>query len=145
MELAKVQTGHELIEVTINGRPGLFVLDSGASGTVIHAASLHKYFDDVGDVASIRNGFGAGGEVQISRHAIDSFEIDGVPYPLATIASIDLRHVVTGLETRAGVTVDGVVGQDLLTSFKGIIDVSMSKLYLEPKKPDNPPAPSTQT
>ncbi|WP_341710914.1 retropepsin-like aspartic protease [Erythrobacter sp.] len=145
VQLTKVSSGHELIEVAINGRTGLFVLDSGASGTVIHTASLHKYLDDTGANAAVRNGFGAGGEVQISRHAIDSFEINGVPYQLTSIASIDLRHVVDGLQARAGVTVDGVIGQDLLTSFNGIIDVSKSRLYLEPMKPDGPPTPSKQT
>lgn len=135
VELTKTPSGHDLLEVTINGRTGLFVLDSGASGTVIHEAFLSKYFEEVGESVQDQKSFGVGGEVRSSRHAIDSFEIDGVSYPLLSVAVLDLHHVVDGFQARAGVTVDGVVGQDVLTNFNGVIDVSNGKLYLEPKKP----------
>lgn len=134
VELTKTPSGHDLLEVTINGRTGLFVLDSGASGTVIHAAFLSKYFEEVEESVRSQRSFGLGGEVQSSRHAIDSFEIDGVRYALPSVAVIDLHHVVDGFQTRAGIIVDGVVGQDVLTSFNGVIDVANGKLYLEPKK-----------
>ena len=128
--LIKLRTGHEAIEGTINGIAGTFVLDSGANRTVLHKDRLAK-FGIVPAAVSQGAGAGAGGAVAIGSHSICSFTLGGQPVPLDTIYSTDLTSVVGNLKAAADVDIDGVVGQDVLSGYGGIINVGTSELYLK--------------
>jgi hypothetical protein len=54
-----------------------------------------------------------------------------VAVPQPEISVTDLGYVVTAIQQAAGVTIDGVIGQDILTRDGGIIDVRSQRLFLE--------------
>jgi len=129
--LQKLSTGHETVQLVINGVEGRFILDSGAGGTVVHTGNLSKFSlempGDGGEVSS-----GAGGQFTWYRLPIESLEIGGRSLEVDEIRTLDLTPVVSRLQEAAGVDVDGVVGQDILTRFKGVLDVGTQTLFLQP-------------
>lgn len=130
VQLTKLASGHEAIEATINGVPGLFILDSGAGATVLHSDNTEKFGIEAAGKESTATG--AGGQKAMRDANINSFAFEGLTLDLETISVMDLGGVVSALETANGVTVDGVVGQGILTDFSGIIDVKGQSLYLLP-------------
>lgn len=143
IRLTKLSTGHEAVMVTINGVQGQFIVDSGAGGTVIHSARLPKYSlsvpDGDGEVSS-----GAGGQVRVHRLPIRSFEIEGVTLGMEEVRTLDLTSVVDRLKSIAGADIDGVVGQDVLTRFRGVLDVGTQTLFLRPTEEAARPDPILQ-
>lgn len=128
-KLTKLPTGHEIIDVVINGQAGTFVLDSGASATVVRHDRLTKF--GLATTTGEQQGSGAGGNIAITRHPIESFVLGGRAVPLKQVYGTNLDSVVAGLKAATGTEVDGVVGQDILSGFSGIINIGSSELYLK--------------
>lgn len=127
--LTKLRTDHEVVEVTLNGVSGTFVLDSGAGGSVVHVASSDKF--GLPQEGNTIRGTGAGGQISLIDVPIQTLLLGDVPVPQNKIAVTDLSSVVNALQAAAGVTIDGVIGQDILTRDGGIIDVRAQRLYLQ--------------
>lgn len=131
IDLKKIDTGHETLTVTINGKTGTFILDSGAGATILHADNIAKFDIDESKQQGSESGVGAGGDIDIGVYPIDSFKLNGVEFVLPEINVTDLEYVVDAVAEVTGDIIDGVVGQDILTAHEGIIDVANSKLYLK--------------
>lgn len=134
----EVSTGHHLVEATINGRTGEFVLDTGANMTVIDRSNLARFglspaSRDPGDAI----GIGAGGRA--SRVPVDGFAIGPVEIRQNRVVSSDLGQLLIVLSRASGRTVDGIIGQDVLGEHRAIIDVARPMLYL--MEADSEPAP----
>lgn len=129
----KLATGHETVTVEINGVSGWFVLDSGAGATVIHSARLAKYELASTEAVNSSIGIGAGGQSSIMSHDIQSLRIDGAALNLPQVRSMDLSGVVEALTAATGTEIDGVIGQDVLTRYQGVIDVKAQQLFLRPE------------
>lgn len=127
--MQKLRTGHETLSVTINGITGLFVLDSGASASVVHYASREK-FTLTETVGMARDATGAGGAVRMTPYSVATMQVGDVEVPHNRVIVGDLTGVVAALRTASGVEIDGVIGQDILTRFRGVIDVGAQRLYL---------------
>ena len=127
--LTKLRTGHETIEVTLNGVRGNFVLDSGAGASVVHSANRNKF--GLTETGASITGTGAGGQISLQTVPIRSLSLGTVAVPQPEISVTDLGYVVTAIQRAAGVTIDGVIGQDILTRDGGIIDVRSQRLFLE--------------
>ena len=125
--LQRLPTAHQLVRVAINGRPALFVLDSGAAGTVIDSNQLDRF----GGSVLNGTGVGAGGAIKVSLHNVATFSIGGHRIPLGKIVSTDLTGVIAGFGKVPDGSISGVVGQDVLTRFGGVIDVKGNALYLK--------------
>lgn len=128
LKLTKLSTGHEIIDVEINGQPGTFVLDSGAGATVVRHDRLAKF--GLGAATGEEQGAGAGGSIPITSHPITSLTLDGRAVPLAKVYGTNLDSVVARLKSVTGVELDGVIGQDILSGYAGIINIGSSELYL---------------
>jgi hypothetical protein len=129
LKLTKLPTGHEIIDVEINGQAGTFVLDSGAGATVVRHDRLAKF--GLGAATGEQQGAGAGGAIAITSHPIGSIALDGRAVPLKQVYSTNLDSVVARLKAATGTEIDGVVGQDILSGFAGIINIGSSELYLK--------------
>ncbi len=126
--MTKLSSGHETLVVTINGITGTFVLDSGAGASVVNLASVPRF--GLVEQGSASEGTGAGGAITIRSYTISSLRIGDVDLPTQSIRSTDLSGVVNALQEVNGVRVDGVIGQDILTQFRGVISVHDQKLFL---------------
>jgi hypothetical protein len=136
--LRTLPTGHHLVEVQLNGRPGTFVLDTGAGATVLHAP-LAQEFGVTGAALAQGGAIGLGGSQAVSSFAIESFTIGEVPTRLRRVATLNLGQVVGALTPLAGRPVHGVVGQDVLAQHRAVIDVRAPAVYL--MEADADPAP----
>ena len=73
----------------------------------------------------------AGGSIRVSLHPVKSFRIGGHALPMSQIVSTDLGYVIAGLNLGGGAAVSGVLGQDVLMRYSGVIDVKGQVLYLK--------------
>ena len=136
--LREVSTGHHLVEATINGRSGRFILDTGANATVLDQSHAVR-FGMTGRQTGFGGAVGVGGGQRASQVGIDSFRIGGMPIRRNRIVTSDLGHILSMLGRASGGTVYGVIGQDVLKEHRAIIDVARPMLYLIEE--DRSPAP----
>lgn len=136
-----VDPGHHLIEATINGQTGNFVLDTGANVTVINASQAERFGLAAGGGGGRFSGLGmpAGASGNASQVSIESFEIGSITVRQNRIVIADLGHLLDALGRTSGREVAGIVGQDVLNEHRAIIDVARPMLYLMEENRD--PAP----
>ena len=134
----EVSTGHHLIQATINGRKGEFVLDTGANMTVIDQSRLSA-FGLSATSGETGGAVGVGAAGRASRVPIDGFEIGPVRVRQSRVVSSDLGQLLTVLSRVSGMTVSGIIGQDVLGEHRAMIDVAKPMLYL--MEADRDPAP----
>ena len=138
-----VDPGHQLIEATIDGRTGLFALDTGANLTVIDASHAERFGLSTGEGGAIgRRGKAASSRGNASQTAIDSFEIGSIAVRQRRIVRADLGQLLGALSTASGEEVVGIVGQDVLSEQRAIIDVARPMLYLMNDDRDPGPVPA---
>lgn len=140
--LREVSTGHHLVEAEINGTKGRFVLDTGANVSVINKAKAAQFALDqgVGGSGSVdRLGPGPRGAQKVS---VDSFAIGPVTIRQDQVVTADLGQLLTSLGQISGEEVAGIIGQDVLTEHRAIIDVAKPLLYLMKEDQDPSPIPA---
>lgn len=131
IEMARLPSGHFTIGAAINKVDGLFVLDSGARASFVHRDRLEKFsLDPSKRVGRAVAGGGAGGQLVSQDYRLDAFSISGTPLPLNTVGAFDLSAVVKHLKQESGVSVDGVIGQDVLVAQHAIIDVANAQVFM---------------
>ncbi len=128
----KLSSQHAIVNVTINGQEAHFVLDSGASVSVVNNEELVKF--RLIPTAQIDNAqaTGLGGNVSAQSFNVDSLKIQNFKTNTTHIFAMDLSHVVNALNNISSVPIDGVIGQDILVAHEAIIDIASNTLYLKP-------------
>jgi hypothetical protein len=141
--LREVTTGHHLVEARINGRSGSFVLDTGANFTVINESQAERFgvAGQGGGLAGLRGALPVGTSGMANRVAIDGFEIGSISIRQNRVLTADLGQLLTVLGKVSGEQVAGMIGQDVLTEHRAIIDVARPMLYLVEKDRDPAPVP----
>ncbi len=136
--LRTLASGHHLVDVTLNGQPGTFVLDTGANATVLDAFNAGSFglAEGAGRPAGA---VGLGGGMRATQASIDSFHIGPVPIRQSRIMITDLGRLADLLGPMAGETIHGIVGQDVLAEHRAVIDVARPILHLI--EADEEPAP----
>ena len=124
-------SGHHVVEVSLNGKPATFVVDTGAGATAIHAPYASTL---LGQASATARGqaIGAGGTTALSSYQVEALSIGGTATDLRQIYALDLTSVVKALEPLAGGPVHGIIGQDVMRAQHGVVDVQQSVLYLMP-------------
>ncbi len=136
-------TGHHLVEVTLNGHPGLFVLDTGANVSVVEDDHVEA-FGLSGGGNGRRPAMSLSGSVSARQAAIDGLELGPVTIRQNRIAIADLGQLVQVLGPLAGSTVHGLIGQDVLNEHRAVIDMDRPILYLIEEDRDPAPVPAEQ-
>jgi predicted aspartyl protease len=124
--------GHLLINAKINDVDGVYMLDSGASTTVVDAKQLHTLQLKLNYDETELTGGGVGAHSienvpsYNNKIEINNFKIDNL-----VVAVMSLE---TAWESLAGVGAHddlfGIIGVDILKTGNGIIDFSTMTLYL---------------
>lgn len=131
IKLNKLIIGHLYLEGTVNGVKGKFILDSGAGATVVDETVKEKFKLNTANGADIPAA-GAGGtglsakmapgnKLQLGAYERDSF----------SIAVMNLDNVNGALKSVGIAPFDGVIGADILSSGKAVIDYGTLTLYLK--------------
>ena len=127
--LPKAESGHLYLECTINGTAADFILDTGAGATIIDEKSADKF--GLATTESENTAAGAGGNMTLKEAVADRIEIDGFVLEKFTVHVMELAHINDAL-TQTGMPVaEGVIGADILSAGKAIIDYAALTLRLE--------------
>lgn len=139
--LREVSSGHHLVEASLNGQAGSFVLDTGANATVLDVAYAERF-----GVSGLPSGFGGavgvGGGGRANQAGIESLRIGSVTVRQSRIVTTDLGQLLRVMDRLTGRTVYGIIGQDVLQEHRAIIDVARPMLYLMEEDRDPAPVPA---
>jgi clan AA aspartic protease (TIGR02281 family) len=129
--LVKTTDGYFQIQASINGVNATFILDTGASGTIIDIGQLDKFGLKIDDakVNGVQVGDAEAGNIETFPLAIDSFSIG--KHQL-NIKSIFANESGDQLETH----VVGLIGQDALSELNALVDLAAPQLLI-PEAPND--------
>jgi len=124
--------GHRQVLARIGGVSGIFIVDTGASITLIDK--------DYAEQASINwtspkkqvNIAGGGDQELLETEAIE-MHIDQLTFYLSNLYISDLSHINQALTDKGTRNIVGVLGADILLSNSAIIDYDSGALYLKPQ------------
>ena len=123
------KTQHLLIKAKINGVKGNFILDTGASSSCVGFESIALFLLEAKNSKTKASGAGATGmltqiatknELQLGTWKNNNFDI----------VIFDLTHVNEALIEHKSEPVHGIIGADILTKGKAIVDYYNRYLYL---------------
>ena len=130
IKLKRLKSNHFELKARINGVKGRFILDTGASNTLVDTA-LHEQFKLTIEDSEIKvTGAGASNmDSKISRK--NKLKIGKWSQKKTAIVLFNLSHVNSGLNSLKIDPVDGIIGTDILKKGKAIIDYDRKYLYLK--------------
>lgn len=123
---------HIKLPVKVNGKNGLFILDTGASKTVMDVSVIHDFIDqpDIKPLEQLTSGIGTnsmeGHLVYIHELQLGKIKIKEFPCALLDLKHVNIAYGTLGLEK-----IVGVIGGDILQQYKAVINYSKSVLVLE--------------
>ncbi|WP_027137823.1 retropepsin-like aspartic protease [Gaetbulibacter saemankumensis] len=130
IKLHLTRTNHFEIKASINGKKGLFILDTGASNSCVDFAATDRFNLKVKDSNIMAAGAGAiNMETKMSKK--NKLKIGKWKNDKTVLVLFNLTHVNTALTNHDSKPVDGIIGADILKKGKGIIDYDKKYLYLK--------------
>jgi len=128
--LKKMSSGHLQMRVLLNGVAGNFILDTGAGATVLEEKRKATYH--IKSVKSDKEATGTGGgAINMQLSAGNNLQIGQLEIENSSIYLMSLDHVNRAFKTMKMEEVDGIIGADILSSKKGVIDYPNLILYLQ--------------
>ena len=123
--------GHFEVDAKLNGINAKFIVDTGASGTVIDETSSSDFnlllLTQSEDKAA---GLGTN-TLQVTKSACNEIILDGFKIENWEVGIINLSHVNEALSTRGAKIVNGVIGADIMNIYSAVIDYGEKALYLK--------------
>lgn len=128
--MTPLPTGHRTVTVMLNGQIGAFIVDSGASQTVVDTDAARLYPLRASLLGS--NVVGAIGPLRAEVREVSGYGLGPVTGGALTVVVADIAAVLAAVEDAGGGVVDGVLGQDILDRHEAIIDLPGERLFLRP-------------
>jgi len=123
------RTNHLLIDASINGVKGKFILDTGASSTCVGLECIPLFGLDTQKSATLAAGAGGTGmETQVSMK--NSLRIGRWKSNDFPVVIFDMSHVNAALTEHRAKAVNGIIGADVLLAGHAIIDYYNHCFYL---------------
>ena len=123
------QSGHIVFELVMNNVAAKFLLDTGASGTILTVESIEKFNLELEETDE--SGTGAGSENIAMQNSVNNTlifkekKIDKID-----LFVMDLKHVNNSFIELGHPEIDGVLGADILTQHDCVIDYKGMYLYI---------------
>jgi Aspartyl protease len=133
IRMTPLASGHHSVSIMLNGKPGIFLIDTGAGATIVHAPYLAKFALAPAAAAGIAaNG---GGKARYEPVSISALTVGGARTRLHQIYAMDLTYLVDAVSASSAQPIEGLIGQDVLRDQKAMIDFDQSVLYLADADP----------
>ncbi|WP_299556669.1 retropepsin-like aspartic protease [Seonamhaeicola sp.] len=130
IKLHLTKTNHFEIKATINGKRGLFILDTGASSSCVGFEAVETFKLKAED--SVIKAAGAGAiDMETKMSKKNKVKIGKWRHDKVVLVLFNLTHVNTALINHNSKPVDGIIGADILKKGKAIIDYQKKYLYLK--------------
>jgi clan AA aspartic protease (TIGR02281 family) len=128
LPLVKTSDGHYQIPATINGISATFVLDTGATGTVIDSNKLSLFGINIkaDKFEGVQLGSNESGKVEVWPIRIDTFYIGSKKVNINDIYANNMKDQFDD-------TVAGIIGHDAIAAIGALIDIKSALLII----PDN--------
>ena len=123
----KTKTGHITVTLQVNGKPCVFLIDTGGGATLIDLSKKDKYDLKVFGTKDYAAGIGS-----VSRLVRTSamLQVNDHEEKTDSLYLMDISYTNTEFKRNRSRTVDGILGSDFLDSHHAIIDDGESKVYL---------------
>jgi predicted aspartyl protease len=108
---------------------GRFILDTGAGATVLDEKKKARFSLVTQKSKKVATGTG-GGAIGMQVSAGNSLQIGPLEINNFSIYLMSLEHMNKAFETMKLEEIDGIIGSDILTSKRGVIDYTNLVLYL---------------
>ena len=129
IQLQKMPSGHLQMQVSLNGVSGNFILDTGAGATILEEkkkSAFHLTSRKSNNVITGTGGGALGMQLSVgNKMKIGQLEIENSPIYL-----VSLDHVNKAFQNMKLEEVDGIIGADILSAKRGVIDYTNLVLYL---------------
>jgi len=123
--------GHFEVRAKLNGISGKFILDTGASHTVVDESSAKRFkFKFFKKKNKKAGGLGIS-ELKVRQSDNNNITMRNFSADKCKISIMDLSHVNAALYNNGAGKVDGVIGADILKKYNAIINYSEKALYLK--------------
>ena len=127
VDLQKMKTGHITAVINVNGKPCVFLVDTGGGGTLIDISKKEKY----GLKPSGKGDYAAGiGSVSSLVKTSASLQVNGKECKSDDLYLMDISYLNAEFKKTKGRQVDGVLGTDFLEKHQAVVDYPHAKLYL---------------
>lgn len=136
-------TNHMEIRAKINGQPGRFIVDTGASNTCVSFDKI-AYFNLTTKESKVKAAGAGATNMATLVSSKNQLEIGSWTKKKLKIVLFDLVHVNEALVAHKALPVDGIIGADILKKGKAIIDYDKECLYLKLKPRTEPESEETQ-
>jgi hypothetical protein len=123
--------GHLEVEVKIDDIKARFLVDTGASNTVIDIGFAKENLLEFASIDELGGGVGTS-QMALFHKQVDLFKINDFEVPSFDLYATDFTHVKDSL-AKKGITepCHGVIGADILIKYKAKINYNKQKLYLK--------------
>ena len=127
VELHKMRTEHHTATIKVNGKPCVFLVDTGGGGTLIDMSKKDKYGLEVLEKRDYAAGIGS---VRSLVRTSATLQIGGKDFKSEDLFLMDISYLNAEFRKTKGRQVDGVLGTDFLERHQAIIDYPHSRMYL---------------
>ena len=122
---------HLFVESTINNRPALLLMDSGASRSVFDLSRIRLFETEKIFTVHEKLSTGLGTNSMPTQGVIlGNFTIGKLSLNNFDAILLNLQHVNESYSSLGLPPIDGVLGNDILVRYKAIIDLQKNKLTL---------------
>mgnify|MGYP000931445750 CR=1 FL=1 len=122
---------HIFTEVMINGKPARMLIDTGASRTVFDSARIRLFLADdemnFEKMDKLSTGLGTN-TMESHTVMIDRFEMGDTVFEAYQAVVLNIEHVNQSYRLLGYPEIDGVLGGDLLTELRVVIDYRKMEL-----------------
>ena len=130
IQLGKLISGHLYLTAEVNDSTAIFILDTGAGATVMEEKREAKF--NLTTSSSKDEAVGAGGSnLALKEASIQNLKIEDYVLHDFDIYLMNLDHINNAFKQGGLPEIDGVIGADILTKGKAVIDYENLILYLK--------------
>ena len=130
VQMRRTSTDHFEVEALLNGQPGRFIVDTGASNTCVAIEHADR-FGLISEDADVKAAGAGNAEMDAWISPENSLRLGKWKKKKQPIVLFDLSHVNLALTTRESEAVDGMIGADSLKEGKAVIDYRTKSLSLK--------------
>lgn len=123
---------HLLTIVLINGKKALVIIDTGASRSVFDETRIIDFIGHNNLTEHDKLSSGLGTNTMTSKKVmLEKLDLNGLVLNNYEATLLNLHHVNESYQKIELQPIDGILGGDILTDYKAVIDYKNSKLVLE--------------
>ncbi len=123
------KSGHIITKALINGQPGRFIIDTGASATCINRELAQKF--QLESIEMNQQIGTASGSLTPQIAHNNSIQLGMWSDHNCSLLTMDMSFINQALKAEGMRSIQGLLGADFLLKSKAIIDYSGKKIYLK--------------